>query len=168
MSADAPWPAALYREHEQRLRRFVYGVVRDRMAADDIVQTTFSKAIQASADVDPAAWKSWLYRVAFNEAISWKRRVAVDRKATARLGEMQRGQTTEKPNEPLATAETVEQVRRALQSLPARQRQVVLARIYDDKKFIEIAGELKTPLPTVLTWMRRALERLRRTLDREE
>lgn len=49
-----------------------------------------------------------------------------------------------------------------------RQRQLIQARIYEDKKFIEIAAELRAPLPTVITWMRRALERLRGKLDQEE
>ncbi len=89
MSAEASRLATLYQEHELRLLRFVYGVVRDRAAAEDIVQATFAKAVESDASIAPAALKSWLYRVAFNEAISWKRRVEVDRKATTRLGMMQ-------------------------------------------------------------------------------
>ncbi len=168
MSAEASRLATLYQEHELRLLRFVYGVVRDRAAAEDIVQSTFAKAVESDASIAPTALKSWLYRVAFNEAISWKRRVEVDRKATSRLGMMQAECRGDQSGEPLVTAETVELVRRALQSLSVQQRQVIQARIYEDKKFIEIAAELQAPLPTVITWMRRALERLRGKLDQEE
>ena len=56
-------------------------------------------------------------------------------------------------------------VRKALGGLPEEQRRVVLARVYDDKTFAEIAGEFGLPLGTVLTRMRRALEKLRRTMS---
>ena len=41
---------------------------------------------------------------------------------------------------------------------------MVLARVYEEKTFAEIAGETGLPLGTVLTRMRRALEKMRRTM----
>ena len=41
---------------------------------------------------------------------------------------------------------------------------MVLARVYEEKTFAQIAGESGLPLGTVLTRMRRALEKLRRTM----
>jgi len=57
------------------------------------------------------------------------------------------------PEEPLIRGETVEAVREALKQLPEEQRRVVLARIYEEKTFAEIAGEFGLPLGTVLTRM---------------
>ena len=41
---------------------------------------------------------------------------------------------------------------------------MVRARVFEEKTFAEIAGESGLPLGTVLTRMRRALEKMRRTL----
>ena len=60
--------------------------------------------------------------------------------------------------------ETVEAVRQALDRLPIEQRKVVWARMYEDRSFAEIAQESGLPLGTVLTRMRLALEKLRRSL----
>ena len=168
MSADTAWLAALYLEHGMRLRRFVFGILRDREAAKDVVQATFAKAAQAAGDVHPAAIKSWLYRVAFNEAVDWRRRASVDRKTTLQLGELRHGCAGEKPGESLMREETVEEVRRAMQSLSPKQQQVIRARVYEDKKFSQIAAEMGAPLPTVITHMRRALEQLRQKMKRRE
>jgi DNA-directed RNA polymerase specialized sigma24 family protein len=46
VSADAVWLKTLYAEHGLRLREFVLGVLRNREAADDIVQVTFAKAAE--------------------------------------------------------------------------------------------------------------------------
>jgi RNA polymerase sigma-70 factor (ECF subfamily) len=159
--------SALFVEHEQRLRRFVVGVLRDRAAAEDVVQIAFAKAAESGDDVRPEALKSWLYRVAMNEAISWRRRSGTDRQAAEHLA-MRDAPSGEKPEAALVREETVRQVRRAMEHLSPSQRQVLRARVYDERKFVEIAAEMKTPLPTVITHMRRALEKLRQQLKRPE
>jgi RNA polymerase sigma-70 factor (ECF subfamily) len=168
VSADAAWLTAIYAEHELRLRRFVFGVLRDREATEDVVQATFAKAAEVGKDVHPGAIKSWLYRVALNEALDWRRRAGVDWTATQRLGDMRHGCRDEEPAEPLVRKETVEFVKSAIQGLSVPQQQVIRARAYEEKKFVDIAAEMNAPLATVMTHMRRALEKLRRRLDRME
>ncbi|MCA9247413.1 MAG: hypothetical protein KDA42_09870, partial [Planctomycetales bacterium] len=51
--------------------------------------------------------------------------------------------------------------------LPSEQREVVRMRIYEEKKFAEIAAELELPLGTVLTRMRLALKKLEAALGQE-
>ncbi len=158
---------ALVAEHEQRLRRFVFGVLRDRAAADDVVQITFAKAAENGGDVRPAAMKSWLYRVAMNEAISWRRRMSADRRVVERFAMLEEP-SVDRPEAALVREETIERVRRAMERLSSAQLQVVRARVYENRKFVDIAEEMKSPLPTVITHMRRALEKLRQLLNRPE
>ena len=75
-----------------------------------------------------------------------------------------RGAQADHPDDGLIRGETVDAVRRALGALPDAQRQVVLARVYDDKTFAQIARESGLPLGTVLTRMRLALDKLRDAL----
>lgn len=168
MPIDAAGLTALFTEHEHRLRRFVVGVLRDRAAADDVVQSAFAKAAQAAENVEPGAMKSWLYRTAFNEAMDWKRREGVDRRATLKLGRTVDRRSVAPPDARLVRDEIVEQVRLAMQSLSPLQRRVVRQRIYDEKKFSEIAAAMNAPPATVATHMRRALETLRRKLLRKD
>jgi RNA polymerase sigma-70 factor (ECF subfamily) len=160
--------AELFAEHAVRLRRLAFGVLRDLQASEDVVQATFAKAAQEAETIHPEALKSWLYRVAFHEAITLKRRSSVHEKALTHLRRREADRDGAGPDEPLVQSEVVAQVRKAMQRLPERQQRVVRERIYEGKTFAQIATEMNAPLGTVLTHMRRALERLRRALDRQD
>jgi RNA polymerase sigma-70 factor (ECF subfamily) len=63
--------------------------------------------------------------------------------------------------------ETVQRVRAAVEQLPDEQREVVRLRMGEQKKFAEIARELRLPLGTVLSRMQLALAKLRKSLEDE-
>jgi RNA polymerase sigma factor (sigma-70 family) len=172
---EAPAPAhvrarvvSLYETHGEELRRFVLGVVRDPDLAGDVMQATFSKALELGHTARPETFKGWLFRVAFHEALASRRRRLSDDRARRRLADLGRagvaGAQADRPDDGLIRGETVDAVRRALSALPDPQRQVVLARVYDDKTFAQIARESGLPLGTVLTRMRLALNKLRHAL----
>jgi RNA polymerase sigma-70 factor (ECF subfamily) len=104
-----------------------------------------------------------LFRVAFHEALTARRRRETRESAFRRVAGLAPA-ATEAPDERLIRGEVVEAVRQALERLPLDQRRVVLARMYDEKSFAEIAKEFGLPLGTVLTRMRLALDKLRRSL----
>jgi RNA polymerase sigma-70 factor (ECF subfamily) len=155
--------AALYAEHGAELRRFVLGVVRDPELAGDVLQATFARASERGHTARPETIKGWLFQVAFREALTARRRRESRDQANRRLAALGLP-AAEAPEDGLIRRETVEAVRRALESLPDEQEKVVRARLYEDKTFAEIAREAGLPLGTVLTRMRLALEKLRRTL----
>jgi RNA polymerase sigma-70 factor (ECF subfamily) len=158
---------ALYASHSEELRRFVLGVVRDPDLTSDVMQATFSKALELGHLVHPETMKGWLFRVAFHEALELRRRRLAGDTARRKLADLGlvRSQEAVRPDHSLILGETVATVRKALGSLPTEQRRVVEARIYDDKTFAEIARDQKLPLGTVLTRMRLALKRLRDALE---
>ncbi len=159
--------AALYVEHATELRRFVLGVVRDPDLASDVLQAVFAKAIEQGHHSREETRKGWLFRVAFHEALAHRRRENVRDQARRKLSSLWT-RADERPEESLIRGETVQAVRKALERLPPEQRQVVQARIHDEKTFAQIASELNLPLGTVLTRMRLAMERLRRGLETGE
>jgi RNA polymerase sigma-70 factor (ECF subfamily) len=167
-TTEPQWPAALFEEYRPRLERFVVGILHDREAAADVVQTVFAKAVEAADKLRPEGAKSWLYKAAFHEAISWKRRAGVERKAADRLLERERDKGSRTEADLPVRNETVERVREAVRELSIRQQEVLRARIYDEKTYAEIAADLQAPLGTVLTQMRRALEKLRQRLNRTD
>jgi RNA polymerase sigma-70 factor (ECF subfamily) len=162
-NVDTTQLVALYESHGPELRRFVLGVTRDPDLTNDVVQATYAKAVEFGHTAHPDTFKGWLFRVAFHEALTARRRRdARDQgiRRFARLG----SHAVERPDERIVRDETVEAVRQALGDLPPEQRRVVWARMYEDKTFAEIAQEFRLPLGTVLTRMRLALEKLRRSL----
>lgn len=156
--------AALFLEHAEELRRFLIGILRDHNTAADVLQLTFTKAIERGHTAREETLKGWLFRVAYNEAIVVKRRQAVQSRAVQALGTAGE-KPSAAPESRLVRWEDVERVRRALDGLPPEQAQVVRMRMYDEKKFVEIAGELQLPLGTVLTRMQAALKKLKKALD---
>ena len=125
-----------------------------------------AKLVERGHETKEESRKGWLYRVAYHEAMSVRRRQVVDDVARRRVAWS--GEAAGEPAEsPLLRAETVHQVRQAIEGLPAEQRQVVRMRIYEDKTFAAIAEELRIPLGTALGRMRAAMKKLRTRLERE-
>jgi RNA polymerase sigma factor (sigma-70 family) len=163
---------SLYESHGEELRRFVLGVVRDPDLTGDVMQATFSKALELGHTARPETLKGWLFRVAFHEALAARRRRLSGDRARRRLADLWRvgsgGDRADHPDDGLIRGETIDAVRRALGALPDPQRRVVLARVYDDKTFAQIARESGLPLGTVLTRMRLALNKLRDALRADD
>lgn len=155
--------AALYVEHADQLRRFLIGVLRDQQLANDVLQATFTKLVERGHETREQSRKSWLFRVAYNEAMAIRRRQAVGNKVFERVA-WSADATHSSADAPLIRLEAVESVREAIAELPKAQQQVLQMRIYEEKTFAVIAEELGIPLGTALARMHSALAKLRKRL----
>jgi RNA polymerase sigma-70 factor (ECF subfamily) len=155
--------AALYVQHGEELRRFLLGILRDAQLTADVLQATFVKMSQRGHETRQESRKAWLFRVAYHEAMAYRRREGVGDKVLRRVAWHSNG-VAGPADEPLLRLESVHAVREALEHLPPEQRQVVRMRIYEEKTFAVIAKELKIPLGTALGRMRAALIKLRARL----
>jgi RNA polymerase sigma-70 factor (ECF subfamily) len=155
--------ARLYAELAPELRRFVLGVIGDPELANDVMQATFVKAIEQGHQARLETSRGWLFQVAFREALASRRHLAARDRSHRRLAGFRTNPDTP-PELGLLRGETVEAVRQALGQIPEEQRRVIIARIYEDKTFAQIADDMGLPLGTVLTRMRRGLEKLRHSL----
>ena len=164
---DTAIVAALFAEHEEELRAFLLGVLRDRQAASDALQTTFAKLTERGHEVRQESRKAWLFRVAFHEAMLLRRKQATGDKILRQVA-WTRPEAESPADERMVRFEDAERVRAALSELPNDQRQVVRMKIYEEKTFAVIAAELNIPLGTALARMRAGLEKLRRKLERHE
>ena len=156
--------AALYVQHGEELRRFLLGILRDAQLASDVLQMTFAKMVERGHETQAATRKAWLFRVAYHEAMAYRRREGVGDKVLRRVA-WHTNAAAGSSDEPLLRLESVQAVREALDDLPPEQRQVVRMRIYEEKTFATIAKELKIPLGTALGRMRAATIKLRAKLD---
>ena len=67
--------AEIVGQYEAPISRYLYRLTGDREVAQDLVQETFLKAYQGILKTDSElSFKAWLYRIATNNALQYKRR----------------------------------------------------------------------------------------------
>lgn len=159
---------ALYHDHADELRRFLHGLLRNGDLAADALQATFTKAIVQGHNVEPGSLKSWLFTVAYREAMLIRRKQGVADRAIEQRKLIEQAGNTNSLLDAVGIQirrESIELVRAALQELPAEQLEVVRRRIFEEQKFATIAADLSLPLGTVLSRMQLALGKLRKKLS---
>jgi RNA polymerase sigma-70 factor (ECF subfamily) len=158
--------------HRQGVFRFLSRFVGDVARAEDLAQDCWMRFIDAAPRWNPdGRFKTWLYAVARNLATDESRRAG--HRAHSPLDAPLRGRPVGEvvpsggraPEDAAGDAELRPRLLRAIAALPDEQREVFLLREYEGIPFAEIAGITGTPLPTVKSRMRYALEALRRALQ---
>ena len=157
--------AALARHHGE-LRAYLIGLLRDRDAAEDVLQAVCLKAIREQRELCAESLRGWLFRVAHNEGIDWRRRQSRESQAFKTIAWWNQRSESE-PVTRLLHDEQIGRIREAIGTLPVEQREIVEERIFKERTFAEIAATLDVPLGTVLTRMRLASKRLARALRGE-
>jgi RNA polymerase sigma-70 factor (sigma-E family) len=137
------------------LSRTAYLLTGDHHLAEDLVQTTLFRAAKAwhRIDGDP---EPYVRRILHHENIStWRRRRNLVEVA---ISEYVDEGTAAQPDLDLRLA-----LKRALNTLTAKQRAVVVLRFYDDLTEVQAAAVLGISASTVKSTTRQALARLRET-----
>lgn len=145
------------------LRPLARALARDEAGADDLLQGTATRALEAPP-------------VAVSKLPGWLAKVMTHRLRDERRRELRRGQreqvTAAREGTP-STAELVERhelrmrLMQALSSLDATHREAVLLRYFEGLPPRKIAARLGVPVKTVDSRLFRARERMRAELDRE-
>jgi RNA polymerase sigma-70 factor (ECF subfamily) len=167
-------PAAfgeLVRKYQNRLYQSVYHAQSAHADAEDIVQDAFVQAFVKLASFQrQSGFYTWLYRIAFNIAVSHRRR----RKAMVSL-EQQREtthcepcSTAADPHQELHVAEEVRMLRAALLELDDERRQIIVLREIDELSYEQIAAITDLPIGTVRSRLHRARQQLVEIMKRRD
>jgi len=180
--------ASWHNQFGSDLRVFLCGVLKNPEAAEEALQRTWVKLWEGGTAVEPEKIRSWLFQVGFREALqirrsqqlqkrklsewfSWKSAQGVfDRQSIrgSRWHEDTKGvELTTRPaaEESLVQREENEALQQAIVQLSVEQQVVLQKRLDGEQTFQQIADELQVPLGTVLTRMRLALARLKKSLS---
>jgi RNA polymerase sigma-70 factor (ECF subfamily) len=157
---DARALDALLARHEVALFQFLVGMLRDHHLAEDVLQETFVRALERLDGVDGDHLRGWLFTVAYHQALLARRRQK-SRPATALASAAEPAAIGPGPSEVAEQRDDARLVGRLLDSLPASQREVIRQRVFEGKRFREIAATLGCPLNTALARMHEGLKRLR-------
>jgi RNA polymerase sigma-70 factor (sigma-E family) len=127
--------------------------------AEDLLQTSLAKVYRAWGRLrDHDNLDAYVRRVMVNTQTSWWRR--------AWKGEQPTGTLPDRPGpDATATTDDRDRLRRALLTLPARQRAVVVLRHYEDQSEAEVARLLGCSAGTVKSQCARGLAKLRAALE---
>jgi len=153
--------------HRNSLVHFLYRMVQDAGAAEDLAQEVMLRVWRNAASFDAAKGSvaAWIYTIARNAQIDVVRR---ERHPTVEFEEEHASVDTQPaPDQVLIERRRAVQVRAALQALPLDQAQVVEQSFFLHKPHAQIAAELKLPLGTVKSRLRLAFVRLRGALQGE-
>lgn len=132
----------LFDKYKQELYGYIRKMVITHENADDVLQNTFIKVFK---NIDgfrgDASLKSWIYRIAYNEALQLIRKNK--RQATEHSEELNSYSNTLFAD-PYFRGERVHKVLlEAVASLPERQKQVFELKYFEEFKYSEIAEMLK-------------------------
>jgi len=144
------------------LRRYARALVRNRAAADDLVQDCLERAVSRWHQRREADARSWLFTILHNLAINQFRRAAARGKHV----------TIDETNEGNFGQDAVQEqkliyqdVLNKLAKLPEDQRAVLLLVAVEDLSYADAAKVLNIPLGTVMSRLSRARERLQQEIE---
>jgi RNA polymerase sigma-70 factor (ECF subfamily) len=121
------------REFGDHVYRFILRSIKDSHRADDIVQDTYEKLWRCVTEIEFGAVKSWLFSTAYNRMIDIIRK-------DSRLVDVECYDESSLYAEE-NSSDLNEVLHRALETLPAAQRSVILLRDYEGYNYKEI-GEI--------------------------
>ena len=140
------------------LRRYARGLLRDRSAADDLVQDCLEHAVgrwpQRQADGDARAW---IFAILHNLAVTWFRRAA-SRGLHVAIDDADEGEIARAA--PQEDGLRYRELLQSLSRLPQDQRAVLLLVTVEELSYAETAKVLGIPLGTVMSRLSRARDRL--------
>ncbi len=162
----------LVRFYRQDLLRVAYRFVGNYEDARDVLQHVFIKVYQNLDRWEPRApfW-SWLYRIAVNESLGWKKR---ERRRYSVVTPIEESPYPEAPSgeasplDDVTWTEIGERVLEAVEALPERQKATFLLRYREELSVKETAAVLGCAEGTVKANGYHAIRRLRKILRDEQ
>lgn len=157
----------LVTRYQARLYNAAVRVVGHPDDAADVVQEAFLNAYQAlPAFKGDSEFFTWLYRIAFNAAVSLRRKKRPAASLDAPPGDGPRPEPADpseeaRPGAALERTEDERQLYAALDRLSEEHRAVLLMKDIDGLKYEEIAAVLGVPVGTVRSRLHRARLELR-------
>jgi RNA polymerase sigma-70 factor (ECF subfamily) len=159
LAGDTSAFGQLVEQYQDRLYNAILRVLGSAEDARDVVQDAFVQAfLKLETFRGSSAFYTWLYRIAFNLAMSHARR----RRPTASLDEAKAGYGGEPvdgqpaPDADVLGREQVELVHAALARLGAEHRQILVLREIEGCRYEQIAEILDVPVGTVRSRLFRA------------
>lgn len=162
--------AFLVERYEEKLLRYISRIsMGTKEDAEDLLQDVFLSAYKNLNDFDQdLKFSSWVYRISHNKVISHFRKITARPKTTTYEGDSQLLNilaSEEDIAKSLEKKHTAEDVRKTLDKLDERYREVLVLKFLEEKDYKEISDILEKPMGTVATLISRAKKQFKETVD---
>jgi len=148
----------LYSVYLDRIYRYVFYQVNDRMTAEDITEEVFLKAWRAigTCKGKEKTFLSWLYRIAHNHLIntlrSMKRLISIEKDNIVELTD---------PKQEIKTNLDFQELLETITCLPQNQKQVIILKFIEGMDNREISKIMKKNEGAIRVLQMRALSKLK-------
>ncbi len=159
----------LVQRWEKSIYILINNSVRNQDEAMDLTQEVFFKAFKGLHRFKgESSFKTWLYRIAINTAIDYRRksgrRQSIDDSEGIENGIYEK-EISFFDNSNIENDEKHTIVREALKNIPKKQRVVILLKEYSDLTFEEISSVISSPVSTVKSRLYKGLENMRSHIE---
>lgn len=164
----------LFESHKNNLIRLINNIVRDKIDTEDILHDVFLNAIKTinSDDYkDQGTIRAWLQTIAHNLSINFVlKKAKYPSVSLSTSGEYWQplNDVSLNPEKIMIKKEAEYFLKNLVDKLPAKQKEVVVLRIYHDLKFREISESTNCSYITTRTRMHSAFNDLKKYADKIE
>ena len=161
LHGDSNALASVYDQYGALVYSVMLRITRDPAVAEDLTQDVFLRVWTRIDDFNShrGTLGVWIVSIARNLAIDFVR------STRTRSGLLQAQAYTAEPNQRSYDFEAVELVRRTFAALTISQRQLLEMAYFEGCSQSEIAARLQTPLGTIKSRMRAAIQQFRDVVD---
>jgi RNA polymerase sigma-70 factor (ECF subfamily) len=164
----------LIQKYRRPIIGFMYRMVHNAGAAEDLAQEVFLRVYRSRASYEPSAkFTTWLYRIATNLAVNYLRDtrherpenvVSLDEPDEETGTTMDVADKSATVEQAMVARERLNAIRQKVQELPERQRTAVIMHKYQQMDYRQIAEVLKLSESATKSLLFRAYESLRMQL----
>lgn len=149
----------LYDHYLGQIYRFVYYKVFSKETAEDLVSDTFMKAFGrlSSYKENRGQFSTWLYQIARNTVIDYYR----TQKSHISIDDTFDIPFNERTPEQIDVLASLNKVEEYLKKLPARQREIIMMRVWEGQSFKEIASNIGGSESSIKMAFSRSIRQLR-------
>jgi RNA polymerase sigma-70 factor (ECF subfamily) len=149
------------------LFNFAVWLTRNQAEAEDLVQETYTKALQGFASFQPGTnIRAWMFRILRNSFLTSRTGLAIKMTVPLEPEDEERIQpaVVENPESALLESADRQAIQEAIEELPLHYREVLLLCDVEEMSYQEISDALAIPLGTVMSRLSRARRMMRGTL----
>jgi RNA polymerase sigma-70 factor (ECF subfamily) len=168
----------LLMRHKDKMFRFIYLKLRDKMLAEDVFQETFVKIINTlklGTYNEEGKFLPWAMRIAHNLVIDHFRKnskVRLISESSSMKDDYNIFSTLSQEDKNIQEVMSYEELEKQMvglvDHLPATQRDILKMRIYNDMSFKDIAESEDISINTALGRMRYALINMRKLIEKHQ
>ncbi len=162
---DAEAFGKIYDKYLDTIYRFVSFRVGRREDAEDITEQIFINMFGAIKRYtnNGLPFEAWIYRIARNKIIDFYR---AQKKHVNLDDVVEIPDKTPTPEDILQSNSSKEEVLRGLEKIPEQYKEIIILKFIEEKTNEEISGILEKPVTHVRVLQHRALQSLRKILDK--